>query len=200
MARTARLAMALVAAMTVQAGQTKKERVIVYIQNDANAPEQVTNRAKELAASMFTPIGVAIDWRLGALPASSAQHAIAIRLAGKTPKDEKPGALAYAMPHEGVHIVVFWDRIEFGIFPTELLAHVMAHEITHILEGVCRHSETGIMRAQWTERDHKMMRTHPLSFAPEDVELIHLGMAARMSSSGVELAFARPSPAYNGTR
>ncbi len=31
------------------------------------------------------------------------------------------------------------------------------------------------MRAQWTEADHKTMKTRPLSFAAEDVELIHRG-------------------------
>jgi hypothetical protein len=90
--------------------------------------------------------------------------------------------LAYAMPHEGVHIVVFWDRMECGLIPTELLAHVMVHEITHILEGVSRHSESGIMRAQWTEVDHKTMKTHPLSFAAEDVDLIHRGLVTRSAA------------------
>jgi len=191
MGRTARLTMAVAAAMTVQAAQTKKQHVIVYVHNGADVPEHVTNGARELASSMFAGIGVTIDWRTGEPSASSPQQAIAIRLAKNTPKDEKPGALAYAMPREGVHIVVFWDRMEFGLIPTELLAHVMVHEITHILEGVSRHSGSGIMKAQWTERDHKMMRTHPLSFAAEDVELIHLGMAARNSTSRVELAVAR---------
>ena len=191
MGRTARLTMAVAAAMTVQAAQTKKQHVIVYVHNGADVPEHVTNGAKELASSMFAGIGVTIDWRTGEPSASSPQQAIAIRLAKNTPKDEKPGALAYAMPREGVHIVVFWDRMEFGLIPTELLAHVMVHEITHILEGVSRHSDSGIMRAQWTEHDHKMMRMHPLSFAAEDVELIHLGMAARNSTSRVELAVAR---------
>jgi len=191
MGRTARLTMAVAAAMTVQAAQTKKQHVIVYVHNGADVPEHVTNGAKELASSMFAGIGVTIDWRTGEPSASSPQQAIAIGLAKNTPKDEKPGALAYAMPREGVHIVVFWDRMEFGLIPTELLAHVMVHEITHILEGVSRHSDSGIMRAQWTEHDHKMMRMHPLSFAAEDVELIHLGMAARNSTSRVELAVAR---------
>src|SRR5579862_9602992 len=115
MGRTARIAMALAAAMTVQAGQTNKQQVIVYVHNDADVSEHVANRARDLAASMFASIGVIVHWRNGAPTASSPQHAIAITLARNTPKTELPGALAYAKPCEGVHIVVFWDRMEFGL-------------------------------------------------------------------------------------
>jgi hypothetical protein len=180
MKRTAMLTMAV--AMTVQVGQARKPNVIVYLQNNANVPQDVTNRAEELASSMFASVDVKIDWRIGEPSASASPEAIAMRLAGNTPKMEMPGALAYAMPREGVHIVVFWDRIEFGLNSPELLAHVMVHEITHILEGVSRHSESGIMRAQWTEVDHKTMKTHPMSFAAEDVDLIHRGLATRSAS------------------
>ncbi len=85
--------------------------------------------------------------------------------------------------------------MELGIIPTELLAHVMAHEITHILEGVSRHSNSGIMRALWSEDDHKMMKKHPLSFAPEDVELIRSGLAARNASSAGTKMPTNPSSA-----
>jgi hypothetical protein len=171
------LAMTLTAAVAVQA-RDKGQTVIVYVQNAANVPMDVKDRAEELASSMFVAIGVKINWRNGE-PSTSSQSALAIKLSRNTPIAEKPGALAYAMPREGVHIVVFWDRMEVGLIPAEMLAHVMAHEIAHILEGVSRHSESGIMRAQWTEDDHKLMKTHPLSFADEDVDLIHRGLAGR---------------------
>ena len=57
--------------------------------------------------------------------------------------------LAYALPFEGTHIVVFYDRVEecvrADLFPT-LLAYVLVHEITHILQEITRHSATGIMK------------------------------------------------------
>jgi hypothetical protein len=56
---------------------------------------------------------------------------------------------------------------------------VMVHEITHLLEGVCRHSESGIMKAFWTDEDKSGMRGHPMPFAAEDVELIGTGLKAR---------------------
>jgi hypothetical protein len=55
----------------------------------------------------------------------------------------------------------------------------MAHKITHILEGVKRHSDTGIMKATWTPDDTREMARHPMTFAAEDVNVIHQGMDAR---------------------
>jgi hypothetical protein len=92
------------------------------------------------------------------------------------------GAFAYSLPYGGRHIVVFWDRVlrkvGSSVAPI-LLAHVLVHEIAHILQGVSRHSKTGIMKATWGPEDYFQMRTKPLEFTDEDVALIHRGLAAR---------------------
>jgi hypothetical protein len=92
--------------------------------------------------------------------------------------------LAYALPYQGTYIEVFYDRVR-GTVDEEtrphLLAHVLAHEITHILQGVARHSETGVMKAHWTSDDYRWMCSHHLEFAPEDVELIQLAMKIRLA-------------------
>jgi hypothetical protein len=63
-----------------------------------------------------------------------------------------------------------------------LLAHVLAHEITHVLERTDRHSADGVMKAHWNLLDFTKMVWRPLPFAVEDVELIHRGIASRMQS------------------
>jgi hypothetical protein len=60
-----------------------------------------------------------------------------------------------------------------------LLAHVLVHEITHILQGVTRHSAEGVMKAQWTQEDLSSMLRKSLEFTSLDVDLIHDGMAVR---------------------
>ena len=60
-----------------------------------------------------------------------------------------------------------------------LLAHVLVHELTHLLEGVPRHSASGIMKAHWDENDYSRMLLAPLPFAAEDIEMIWRGMTAR---------------------
>jgi hypothetical protein len=77
---------------------------------------------------------------------------------------------------------VFYDRIGRTVEPRRvpaLLAHVLAHEIGHQLEGISRHSTEGVMKAHWNERDFLEMSDKPLPFAPEDVELIRRGMMNR---------------------
>jgi len=60
-----------------------------------------------------------------------------------------------------------------------VMAHVLVHEVTHILEGVTRHSDSGVMKAEWTLRDYGQMYTAPLPFTAADIALIQSGVDAR---------------------
>jgi hypothetical protein len=64
-------------------------------------------------------------------------------------------------------------------------AHVLVHEIAHILQESDQHSESGVMKAVWTHPDYVRMRTETLSFTPGDVKLIQLGVASRASGAPV---------------
>ena len=144
-------------------------------------------QARATASQIFAGIGVRIDWHVGL--ESCPLHSIKISLGQNTPKSERPGALAYALPYEGTHIVVYYDRIcvnQKSLVPT-VLAHVLVHEITHILEGISRHSETGVMKAHWDDDDMSRMAWKPLKFAQEDIDLIYLGLAGRAAHSTLAL-------------
>jgi len=98
-----------------------------------------------------------------------------------------------------VHIVVFYDRIVDMYVRSQValvLGHVLVHEMTHILEGIARHSERGVMKAHWSSADLMQMSRKPLGFEREDIELIRLGMAARMRrailAGGATPAAAKP--------
>jgi hypothetical protein len=60
----------------------------------------------------------------------------------------------------------------------------MVHEIAHILQGIVRHSEQGIMKAKWDPRDKAAMRMHALSFDAADIDLIKLGLDSRITRAG----------------
>jgi hypothetical protein len=99
-----------------------------------------------------------------------------------------PNAFAYALPYEGTHIVVFYDRVQHVSTPSgrpSLLAHVLVHEITHILQGMPRHSGEGIMKANWDARDYSAMTWKPLVFTSEDIDLIHNGLARRAAQAAL---------------
>jgi hypothetical protein len=138
--------------------------------------------AQGIASGMFATAGVHINWRTGRPKASEPERPILIEFTSLTPKTLHPGALAYAYVFEGVHIRIFYDRVRNADRPyvtAMLLAHVMVHEITHILEGVNRHSEEGVMKARWTANDLVDMEYKPLPFDPLDVLLIRKGLANR---------------------
>ena len=173
------VAMAMMAGITARAARG----VTVYLTNDLNTGG-VMYQAQERAAKAFAEVGVRIEWRTGRPPATQPERepAIVVRLAEDTPADYLPGALAFAKVYEG-HITVFWDRIESQCRlapPVLVLAHVLVHEITHILQGIDRHSESGVMKSRWTPEDYRAMAIKPLRFTPLDVELIQLGLARRI--------------------
>jgi len=160
----------------------------------------VFTRAEDITSRMFTSAGVAVEWRSagrGACRKPRQTRTIILDFATSTPVSQSPGALAYALPYEGVHIVVMLDRIQKkAADPAQvsaLLAHVMTHEITHILQGIARHSETGLMKARWDAHDFLQMTKEPLPFTREDVALIELGLrqhAAGATSAGTSAAAA----------
>jgi hypothetical protein len=148
--------------------------------------------ARGLATKMFASIGVIIDWRN---PRACPAEAIIIRLIDSAPENVSRGALADALPFEGIHIRVFCDRIrrhDSRLVPF-LLAHVLVHEITHILQGIARHSEGGMMKADWKLDDFSEMLFKPLRFEDRDVELIRHGLAARAARTTVARNAVRAS-------
>jgi hypothetical protein len=156
----------------------EERRVTVCMDPSANGRE--IRAAQSLASKMFARIHVGVNWReLSSCPAGG--DALKISLSDHTPEHQLPGALAYALPYEGSHIVVFYDRVRKSD-PNRVtwsLAYVLVHEVTHILEGITRHSKCGIMKARWDREDHFEIGLGRLEFAPEDVDLIHRGLAAR---------------------
>ena len=174
-----------VLAMTAVAGMSAppERNVTVYVNRDLDT-HGAMYQAQDMAAKAFRAAGVHIDWRSGhpSGVSSECEPIIVVSLTQQTPANYLPGALAFAEVYEGVHITVFWDRIEGRSRlapPSVVLAHVLIHEITHILQGIDRHSKTGVMKAQWTIEDYRSMADKPLPFTPLDVELIQRGLAPR---------------------
>ncbi len=172
------------------------QQVSVYVQGLSVVPARVWLEAEGLSEQIFAGADVKIHWHIGQPSRSRLEHErpIVVEIVAATSSQLKPGALAFARPYEGVHIDVFYDRVRAATEPEltpNVLAHVLVHEITHILQGTCRHSETGVMKARWTHQDYQEMRRKPLSFTEEDVQLIRFGVARR--ANGGELIAATPT-------
>ena len=171
---------------------TRKAPLVVCVGGIANNI-YVVGQAEEIASKIFVKIGVRVNWRgLNNCP----RQGIRIELSESAAASDRPGALAYAYPFDGVHIVVFIDRVKSFVAPPRvsyLLGHVMAHEVSHIIQGVIRHSDSGVMKACWDEQDYRRMTRQGLDFAAEDIALIQRALYARTVFQSEKLTAAAAS-------
>lgn len=180
----ARFMMAAVTAVTLQLPQAEAAditTVTVYVENRLAPKDDFA--ARRQVGQMFATAGLRIAWRDGS-PSSdeiSREHPIIVHFVLHTQVSDHPGALAFALPYEGMHLRIFYDRVQYANprWTQAVLVHVLVHEITHLLQGMDHHSETGVMKAHWTAEDYREMTWRPLSFTARDIELIHAGLQAR---------------------
>ena len=179
MKTTRLLAMVAMTGASLCAGQSatvQKAAVTVCIDPDPH----VLMGVRPLASAMFASIGVRIGWRdRDSCPVGVG--AIQVRMSYDPPGIRKLKTLAFAQPYDRNLIVVFPERVQElnRNGGPSVLAHVLVHEITHILEGIDRHSATGIMKDRWDDNDYSEMRRKPLRFAQQDVDLIYDGLKVR---------------------
>jgi hypothetical protein len=177
------VAMAALAGIIVKSGEARQataRKVTVCMNESLDGP--VIEGAEAIVSRTFKAIGVKTEWHDLGRDCPVGDEVIRIQLLTVSPEHYHPGAFAFAWPYEGVHIQVFGDRMERLIGHHDLqyvLAHVLVHEITHLLQGVNRHSSSGIMKAGWDNQDYAQMRKRPLSFTELDVTLIQRGMDAK---------------------
>ncbi len=143
--------------------------------------------AQGVATKMFAGIGVSLEWHGYQSCPRGRRETILIRLTVDTPEDYLRASLAYAQPFEGTHVRVFYDRVQrtsasVGVPVSSLLAHVLVHEIAHILKGGDSHSPSGVMMAHWGLEEYYQMAKSPLAFTEGDVVTIHKGLTARASA------------------
>jgi hypothetical protein len=176
--KTQRLAaMAAMAVASLCAGQsavTQKATVMVCMESDSHALEGV----RPGTAAMFARIGVRIAWHaLHACPVGVGAVQVRLSRDSTSVRNADSEALAAAQPYAWT-VTVFLDRVKelnrnWGI---SVMAVVLAHEITHVLEGRRRHSSTGIMKARWDNHDSFEISRQTLAFAQDDIDLIYAGL------------------------
>lgn len=159
------------------------QTIAVYIKDSAAVKPVDLSRAMVKAAELLSAAGVGIEWHRGE-PSSRNQDfrpPILVHIVSGIPDYPHSGALAFAQAYEGVHLTILYDRVlqTMPESPQVILGYVLAHEITHLLEGICRHSDSGVMKATWNRADYFKMRRGGFALDGEDIDLIHLGMQWR---------------------
>ena len=164
-------------------GAVGGQEVAVYVANHAAIAPQLMYRATAEASAIFAGIGVRIAWKAGT-PRREQRNCgiIVLSVEEFAPRDLDPGVRGVTELNDG-SITVFYDRIRpmltnWPSLVSTLLAQVFAHEIGHSLQGLSRHSESGIMKPHWTVADYRAMQDGRLRFTPLDAGLIRAGVAS----------------------
>lgn len=172
----------------------QQERVTVYLTNINVTALADLATAKKVAADILHSAQVDVQWKFGGQPKTVAGEILQIEFLEEAPPRFGTNAMAYATPYRssGTCIHVFYRRVQrmrSRQMAPVLLGHVMAHEIAHVLQGVARHSDSGVMKAVWESADYDVMALRPLPFTAEDIDLIRGHWVSR-STPGL----ASPSP------
>lgn len=144
--------------------------------------------AEGIAAQIYSEIGVRLRWPRalhGREPLMKPMHCtIVVAFSWNTPSTVHPGALALSNPYAAggaAHVTLFMDRVEpmvdsNPVASAFLLGHVLAHEMAHVLQRINRHSDTGVLKAHWSEMEIRSMQLEHLRFTHYDAALIFQGM------------------------
>jgi hypothetical protein len=158
------------------------QAVEIYV-NSHDDSDRLLGPSRPMVSDVFRKIGVLLTWRKGDVPAR--RNALGIRTEEHAPASASAEALAATELRASTSpgITIYEDRLQAfwiaGSLPAPVAAgYVLAHELTHAIQGVARHSDSGIMKAHWSESDFQQMMFRKLEFAPVDVDLIHRGLAA----------------------
>ena len=179
-------------------------------------------RAHEVVGDIFTAMGVTVEWhsvnaRSSGCSKEPMRRTIRVAFSYDTPARFSPGALAFANPYStgGACITVFVDRLKRLVSqnPTSaaiLLGHVLAHEMGHVLQGIARHSDSGLLKENWSMADLDRMRQETLRFTASDAIMILEGLREpsghgskmnthNQSSAHIASAVTEPKPQGSGT-
>jgi hypothetical protein len=135
-----------------------------------------------LATRMFADVGIHIVWSSSDKRADAQIHISIVDWQANVAPDQLANVKPFASHPKPV--VILWKHVRAaatslpGLAP-RLLAHVMVHEVTHVLQGSNAHSATGIMKARWTPEDCLEMLHGALKFASYDVIALKGGMDRR---------------------
>jgi len=166
--------------------------VQVELESSPRLDWAVLSRARLVAANILTPAGVDLRWNRKSPPMLCSRPSIVIGFTESTPAQLLPSAMAYALPYAGggTRITLFLDRmaplfkLANGSQAGILLGHVLAHEITHVLQGIARHSASGLMKARFSENDFQQMLIRPMPLTPDDARLIQRALNRCSTLSG----------------
>lgn len=170
------------------AADSETPRLTIQLQllNDANVPADILESARQQVSAIYARAGIElIRHDTPAAPRSALRFAAKIVPHSLGYGHDKPHVMGAALGEtRGTIVYVFFGRVEHfarsqRLLSSTMLAHVIAHEIGHLLLPKGWHSERGLMRGKWDRAhvDNAMRGT--LTFTPDEIRTIRADASFR---------------------
>jgi len=186
-------ALILLAALDAWAQAGQQPSVEIYVYNQAGVPTRVLSQAEQNATRIFRASGIRTTW----VECSTAEVAatdcnglpqpgdvvLQIMHEARKLKGDVFGAAFLGQDGSGQYTNVFYDRVnqlnrDWKVSLVDVLGHVMAHEVGHLLLGLNSHSVSGIMRGFWDSGELKAIDRGRLLFSSGQSKLMRERLAA----------------------
>ena len=153
--------------------------VYVLIMDGAGVPADTLGRARHVAARVFRLSGITLVW-VDAKTCRATCLTVRIVTQPVSAKSRDPHMLGVApstTEARGINVWIFYPRIraysaDFGMHASQLLGHVIAHEMGHLLLAYGAHALAGVMRPEWDRAQVTAAAAGRLTFTPDQAASI----------------------------
>lgn len=167
----------------------------VLISSAGCVPADILAQAQGETVRIYAAAEVDLVWVAPgpvSLEPSAFALATIVRCATQVERRRQPDRMGVAPTTRqtaGILAYAFYDNIERfahreAVNAAQILGHVMAHELGHLLLGYGAHSPDGIMRAEWDRRDLTLARAGRLTFTTQQAKAVRtkIGMLTTSAS------------------
>ena len=168
--------------------------VQVLLLDETGVSVDVLEQAKHAATRVFALSNIDIQW-IGHGPYQP--RSLIVRIAAqpigtKSRSRFVVGIAPGTREARGILALAFYDRIqlysaELGLDASQMLGHVMAHELGHLLLPYESHSASGVMRGAWDRAQANQATAGLLTFTADQAALIR----ERLQASASRIASSR---------
>jgi hypothetical protein len=159
--------------------------VQVFLRDDGLMPADVLEQAKHAASQVFALSNIGLQW-IGEGPYQPCSLTVRIMAApiGTISRNRLVMGMAPGTREARAIIAfAFYERIhdyaaDLGLNDSQLLGHVMAHELGHLLLPYGGHSLTGVMRGAWDGTQANQATLGLLTFTTAEAALIRDRLSA----------------------
>jgi hypothetical protein len=161
-------------------------RITILVYNYADIPVDTLVRAEDTAARIFRHAGIETVWRDCRADDFLPKHvpcpgpsalSPGLRIQSRfqlVPNTVRRDTMGFSTGYLATISLEYAEdlaRSSMGAVP-EILGHIAAHEVGHVLLPGTRHTVSGIMRARWSLNDWDLLRQGSLFFTPPQAHFL----------------------------